>query len=78
VRAGENHTARAQWFLAEILELARHHGINHLVAEPGDSPSGDMEVFKQQQFTEIRPGYFEILLRPHFDDLSEPGSSANR
>ena len=77
VRVGEKHTARAQWFLSEILELARYHGINHLVAEPGDSSSGDLEVFKQQQFTELRPGYFEILLRPHFDDLSGPGSSAN-
>jgi GNAT superfamily N-acetyltransferase len=58
----------AIWLMGETLELARHHGINHIRFETGPEDGIVRRILAKLPVVERQARIEEINLHPHFDD----------
>jgi GNAT superfamily N-acetyltransferase len=58
----------AGWLVAEALEFARHHGINHIRVETGPGDAIAHRILRSLPVAERDTRVTEIDLHPHFDD----------
>lgn len=68
VRPSRRHRGVGRWLLAETLELARHHGMNHVVCAPTECGEGAHRILTTAGFSARQVTSYEIDLPPLYDD----------